>query len=180
MIEGLNFNTKDLGVLYFVALPVYCILRNSFQKRTISDPDREYDFVIVGGKTCCPIQVVNLLIYSNFQGGSAGCALASRLSEDPSVKVLLIEAGGDGLDLKARIPAAAGELQHSALDWNDFAEAQPGRACLKLIDGKSFWPRGKCLGKLSGCTLSRIKIISCRWVIGFELHGICSRSSRRL
>jgi choline dehydrogenase len=79
-------------------------------------------------------------------GGSAGCALASRLSEDPSVKVLLIEAGGDGLHLETRIPVAAGELQHTACDWEEYCETQPNRACTKIIDGKSFWPRGKCLG----------------------------------
>lgn len=79
-------------------------------------------------------------------GGSAGCALASRLSEDPIVRVLLIEAGGDGLQLDARIPAAVSNLQHSSSDWNEFAEEQSGRACTHLIDGKSFWPRGKCLG----------------------------------
>lgn len=90
-------------------------------------PDSEYDFIVVGG-------------------GSAGCALASRLSEDPNINVLLVEAGGDGLQLDARIPAAAGNLQHGSSDWEEYAEPQPGRACLELIDGRSFWPRGKCLG----------------------------------
>jgi len=57
-----------------------------------------------------------------------------------------LEAGGHGLQLDARIPAACGKLQHSDIDYADFVEPQPGRACTKLIDGKSFWPRGKCLG----------------------------------
>jgi len=42
--------------------------------------------------------------------------------------------------------AAAGKLQHTHLCYDDFAEPQPGRACTGLIDGKSYWPRGKGLG----------------------------------
>ncbi|RUX48293.1 glucose-methanol-choline oxidoreductase, partial [Mesorhizobium sp. M7A.F.Ca.CA.002.09.1.1] len=37
--------------------------------------------------------------------GSAGCALAARLSEDPSKTVCLIEAGGEGRDMLIRAPA---------------------------------------------------------------------------
>ena len=62
--------------------------------------------------------------------------------------MLLIEAGGEGRPLNARIPAAVAKLQHSENDWVDFAEPQPGRACTQTIDGKCFWPRGKCLGML--------------------------------
>jgi choline dehydrogenase len=58
----------------------------------------------------------------------------------------LIEAGDDGLHLETRIPAAVGELQHTACDWEDYCETQPQRACLQIIDGKSYWPRGRCLG----------------------------------
>ena len=38
-------------------------------------------------------------------GGSAGCVLAARLSEDPGVTVALLEAGGEGRDLAIRLPA---------------------------------------------------------------------------
>lgn len=102
-------------------------LRPVTWKISPSPKQKKYDFIVVGG-------------------GSGGCTVASRLSEDSSVSVLLLEAGGNGLVLDARIPAAAGKLQHTDLDWNDYCEPQENRACTKLIDGKSFWPRGKCLG----------------------------------
>lgn len=42
--------------------------------------------------------------------GSAGCTLAARLAEDPDVRVLLVEAGGDAKGLFVRIPAGNGFL----------------------------------------------------------------------
>jgi choline dehydrogenase-like flavoprotein len=49
--------------------------------------------------------------------GSAGCVLAHRLSEDPSSKVLLIEAGGDDTLPLSRIPGAYPQLQDTHYDW---------------------------------------------------------------
>lgn len=72
--------------------------------------------------------------------------MASRLSENPQTSVLLIEAGDNGLRTGARIPAMVGDLQHTDIDWEDYAEAQGDKACTHLRDGKSYWPRGKCLG----------------------------------
>jgi len=73
--------------------------------------------------------------------GSAGCVLANRLSEDPSVRVLLVEAGGKDRSLKIKIPAAFPQQFHTKLDWDFQTEPEPH------VDGRSLYiPRGKALG----------------------------------
>ena len=73
--------------------------------------------------------------------GSAGCALAGRLSEDPTLSVLLLEAGGSDKLLEVQIPAALYKNFRTRQDWNYTTEPQAG------LDGrKLFWPRGKLLG----------------------------------
>lgn len=60
----------------------------------------EYDFVIVGG-------------------GTSGLVVATRLSEDPNVQVLVLEAGEDHrADPRVTIPALWMSLRGSELDWN--------------------------------------------------------------
>lgn len=81
-----------------------------------------YDYIIVGA-------------------GSAGCVLASRLSEDPHTRVLLLEAGGADRRREIRIPAAYSKLFKTALDWNFHTEPEP-----HLHNRRLYWPRGKVLG----------------------------------
>ena len=74
-------------------------------------------------------------------GGTAGCALAARLSEDPGVRVLLLEAGGADDRPEIHIPATFSRLFQTEADWNYHTEPQPGAASRSL-----YWPRGKVLG----------------------------------
>ncbi len=75
-------------------------------------------------------------------GGSAGCALAARLAEDPDVSVCLVEAGGKGRDLFIRMPAGNGFVfGNPKLDWGYTSVPQKG------LNGRSiYYPRGKALG----------------------------------
>ena len=75
--------------------------------------------------------------------GSAGCVLANRLSENPSCRVLLLEAGSKG-NFNIDIPGAYGILHRSSVDWAFWTEPQP-----YVNNRKLFIPRGKVLG---GCS----------------------------
>ncbi|KAI9454085.1 GMC oxidoreductase, partial [Russula earlei] len=87
---------------------------------------KSYDYVIVGG-------------------GTAGSVLASRLSEDPNVTVLVIEAGNSNDKvLLTRIPLAWPQILKSPVDWNYQTVNQP-HAGNRPHDV----PRGKVLGGTS-------------------------------
>ncbi len=75
-------------------------------------------------------------------GGSAGCVLAARLSEDPAVRVALLEAGG--VDRSALIHCPAGlalMAKTKGLNWRFDTVPQPG-----LNGRRGYQPRGKVLG----------------------------------
>jgi len=85
--------------------------------------DRGYDYVIVGG-------------------GTAGCVLAARLSADPAVRVLVLEAGGGDRNPVFRIPMMTGTLlRNRYANWFYETEPVPGMEGRRL-----FWPRGKVIG----------------------------------
>ena len=75
-------------------------------------------------------------------GGSAGCVLAARLTEDPAVTVTLLEAGGVDKSVLIHCPAGLALLaKGSDANWKFETTAQPG-----LNGRKGYQPRGKVLG----------------------------------
>jgi len=87
------------------------------------ETDMNFDYIVVGG-------------------GSGGCVLAARLSEDPSVTVALIEAGAVDRNILIHVPAGLALLaQTRTANWNFHTVPQKG------LNGRIGWqPRGKVLG----------------------------------
>ena len=82
-----------------------------------------YDFIIIGA-------------------GAAGCVLANRLSEDPGVKVLLLEAGSRDWHPFIHMPAGLAKLvNRKGVNWDYNTEPE-----LQLNGRRLWWPRGKVLG----------------------------------
>lgn len=83
----------------------------------------EYDYIVVGA-------------------GSAGCVIASRLTEDPNVSVLLIESGGSERNWKFRIPGG----QSFVKDWDPYAWLYPTESDPSRRGQSEIWRRGRILG----------------------------------
>jgi choline dehydrogenase len=83
----------------------------------------EYDYIIVGA-------------------GSAGCVLANRLTEDPDVSVLVLEAGGKDNSIFMKMPLAWRQIWRGPrFNWNYTTEPE------RFLDGRRVaLPRGKVLG----------------------------------
>jgi len=87
------------------------------------NPDPQFDYVIVGA-------------------GSAGCVLAARLTEDPAVKVALLEAGGSDKSIFIQMPTALSiPMNMDRYNWGFESEPEP-----HLNDRRMDCPRGKVLG----------------------------------
>ncbi len=85
------------------------------------------------------IQKVDYIVVG---AGSAGCVVANRLSADPSIKVVLLEAGGKDINPWIHIPVGYFKTLHNPnTDWCYKTEQDPG------LNNRSLdWPRGKTLG----------------------------------
>jgi choline dehydrogenase len=77
-------------------------------------------------------------------GGSAGCVLAARLSEDRDVKVCLLEAGPADTSPNIHVPAGAAKLFRTQLDWDYDSHNEPF-----CENRRIYLPRGRVLGGTS-------------------------------
>lgn len=85
--------------------------------------EQEYDYIVVGA-------------------GSAGSAMAARLSEDADKSVLLLEAGPKDRNFWIHLPIGYGKTMFdSKINWGFYTETEPN-----LLNRKIYWPRGKTLG----------------------------------
>ena len=73
--------------------------------------------------------------------GTAGCVLANRLSENPEINVVILEAGGPDKKLEIKVPGGYGKLHRSQVDWGFSTEPQA-----HINNRKLYLPRGKTLG----------------------------------
>jgi choline dehydrogenase-like flavoprotein len=91
---------------------------------------RDFDYIVIGG-------------------GTAGLAVAARLSEDPEIAVGVLEAGPPGWeDADITDPTRFGSTLGSRYDWKFETTPQPG------LGGRAVaWPRGKVLGGSSALNL---------------------------
>src|SRR5262245_24745440 len=104
-------------------LPAQVLSRDRGKLSRMVDLAQDFDHVVVGG-------------------GTAGCLLAARLSEDRERRVCLIEAGGTGRRMYARVPGAIVMAQRDPrMNWRFQTVPQP-----ELNGRRIAVPRGRGLG----------------------------------
>lgn len=122
-LRNLSFFVGVFAFLYFY------MFRSPSLPSVVTNTElhKSYDYIVVGA-------------------GSAGSVVASRLSEDPDVSVLLIEAGGDYTTNDSyHVPLQFFELQKTKADWEYYTVPQK-ESHLGMFENRSYWPRGKLLG----------------------------------
>ena len=133
--EGSKFPGEPNTVLLATPRPSVSLTEHGHQDRaTAKDLEnvQAYDYIVIGG-------------------GTAGCVLASRLTEDPALSVLVIESGHSDLrQLFSRFPAGYTNLFKTSADHDLVTASEPE------CDGRAMqWPRGKMLG---GCSAINAQI----------------------
>lgn len=122
--------------IVIICIPLLGILihyiKQQFKPKVLTpnELNPQYDYIIVGG-------------------GTAGCVLANRLSENDKVSVLLLEAGGQEHEVfYSHILGATPLLQGTDFDWQHITVPQDD-CCQALEDRQVKWPMGKVLGGTS-------------------------------
>ena len=120
----------SVGLVAVLAFLYYYrgVLRQSVPPIDVVEQVKDsYDYIIIGG-------------------GSAGSVVASRLSEDKNVEVLLLEAGGHYTENQTyHVPIHWFDLQKTSADWEYYTVPQ-NKSMQGFKGNKCYWPRGKVLG----------------------------------
>lgn len=128
LLNQLLFWMYSVGLTALSIYFYFCYVYNDFINCYSSHEEHsftKFNFIIVGA-------------------GTAGIIVASRLAENPSFTVLLLEAGDDS-NFILDVPVVTPLLQFSRYDWKYSSKPQK-HACFGLKDRSSRWPRGKIVG----------------------------------